>query len=410
MTAAASPKSPVNNNKLNGSPKATTLSTRSNNSSQMSGVFGKCAEPVPTNIASIRQQQISAQRNRSNVNMESVGGSASPAAEGEAFRKNNKTVGSPCAHAQLKKKAGSVPKSEVNIFSPPDPIVSKQVRPTQQHTDPFSENRVRDTGKIRKVLIPESSTKAPKAVSVRVSSNTKAKWESPFATDDVTNSLQAATLSSGSASPCPSSPSRSSYDASPMRGKRVPTKTDSDIFADVSNEASVPRGPSTNTRYQRSSQGLATMHNERSETDISKERANHKKIVNPPQQTMEGVFSVVEKKNRHPNYKFSAPFARQGSIAASARIGGRRHKVESVSVQRGEVVSPYANECDTTNNTPTPAEYSGSHPKRVFNDKHSSKTPYARQGSLPPSVRAAYARRVYHSTKKAASPFAVDDE
>lgn len=408
MTAAASPKSPVNNNKLNGSPKATNLATaqsRNNNSSQMGGVFGKCAEPVPTNIASIRQQQLAAQRNKSNVNMESVGGSSSPAAEGEAFKRNNKTVGSPNAHVHLKKKAGSIPRSEVNIFSPPDPIVAKPVRPTQQHTDPFSETRVRDTGKIRKVLIPESSTKAPKAVSVRVSEKSKAKWESPFATDDVTNSLQAA----ANGSPSLSSPSRSSYDGSPIRGKRVPVKTDSDIFAEPSTEPSPAREQSNNSRYQHSSQGLATLHNERSEAEVSKERAKHKKIVNPPQQTMEGVFTTVEKKNRHPNYRFSAPFARQGSIAASARIGGRRHKVESASAQRGEVVSPYANDCDASNNN-TPAEYNGNRPKKVFNEKHTTRTPYARQGSLPPTVRAAYARRVYHSSHKAASPFAVDDE
>lgn len=404
MTAAASPKSPVNNNKLNGSPTGRS-NAKSNSSAQMSGVFGKCTEPVPTNVASIRQQQLSAQRNRSSVSMESPGGSASPAVEAEAFRKGGKTVGTSSAQPMLKKKAGSVPMAEVNIYTPPEPIKPRKVRPTQQHTDPFSEDRVRDQGKLRKVLVPESSTKAPKAISLRVSENTKAKWESPYATDDVSNCLQTAT--SGTSSPSCSSPTRGSYDHSPIRGKRVPTKTDSDIFAEPSTEGSVPRGPSTNSRYQHSSQGLTTMHNERPEAEISKERANHKRVVNPPTQTMEGVFTIVEKKNRHPNYRFSAPFARQGSIAASARIGGKRHKVQPVAIQQGEVVTPFAN--DITSDSPAPAEFNGNRPKKVFAEKHTVRTPFARHGSLPPSQRANYARRTYHTSQKAASPFAVDE-
>eukprot|EP00744_Colponema_vietnamica_P001476 GILI01002445.1.p1 GENE.GILI01002445.1~~GILI01002445.1.p1 ORF type:complete len:378 (+),score=120.98 GILI01002445.1:198-1331(+) len=373
---AASPKSPSVT-----SPSRHN-SVANNNSTQVSGVFGKCTEPIPTNIASIRQQQQSAQRAKS----ESVPTGNFQTDDGFS---SNKTVSKPKLHSAFTKKAGSQALPEVNIFSPPAQSVHK-VRKTQQHTDPFAETRIRDNGHHRKNLVPESSLKDDKPVSIRVAKQSKLKYDSPFASDVVETGN----------SPSP---------MSPKAGKHCPRQEGSQIFAaPEATELSVSgREPSTNSRFQHSQQGYSTMHNELTNEEVSQSQTIHKKMVGPQKQTMEGVFSIVERKTRHPNYKFQAPFARQGSIAATVKLNGRRHQRQSESAKQGEVVSPFASALDTQQASPLPAEFSGSRPRRVFQDKHTSKTPFARQGSLPPSKNANYSKRVFK--QQPSSPFATHE-
>lgn len=373
---ASSPKSPSL------SSPTRTHNTVNNNSAQISGVFGKCAEPIPTTTASIRKQQQAAQRGKS----ESVPTGNFQNDDGFS---SNKTVSKPKLHPQLKKKAGSQPMSEVTIFSPPAPSVHK-VRTNQQHTDPFSEDRIRDQGHKRKNLIPESSTKAAKPVSVKVAAASKLKYDSPFASD----------IQETGNSPSPTSP----------LGKRCARQEGSQIFAapdQTELSQSGAREPSTNPRYKYSEQGNATMHNELTADEVSQSKMNHKKMVGPQKQSMEGVFTIVERKSKHPNYKFHAPFARQGSIAATVKLNGRRHQKNSEAAKQGEVVSPYASNLDAQQTSPLPNEFSGSRPRKVFNDKHSSKTPFARQGSLPPTKNANYSKRVYKQAPS--SPFATHE-
>ena len=298
------------------------------------------------------------------------------------FRGMTKTVGVPHANPAFKKKAGSMepsnPRSLSSVFTPPGPISPPGSRNKGNHTDPFSEDRIRDNGRQRKLLTPKPKT--PRMMSIRTKTECRpadGKETASRSTIKTTKERSKSTVFSNA-----DDETTNGVSLSPTEGSLSP-----------------PASPSR--RYQYSSHGRASMNRE-DQTDETPHKSCMKINDNMrKRESLAGVMSIapVVRNKKSLNYKFVSPFVRQISSAITVA------PAPNLSVSRRNQSKP-----TEAFKTPFARDNSfsvGSKPRahnRTFHSGQVAKTPFARHESANISQAARPGRRV--TTQAKTDPFA----
>ena len=363
-----------------------TLVTRKNNpaangSRAMSEALDSntCQSVSPAPMSPVRVQRQAAITKSTSVP------NGGPSGDDGNFRGMTKTVGVPHANAIFKKKAGSMeasnPRSQSSVFATPSPMPPPGTRNKTNHTDPFSEDRIRDIGKQKKLLTPKPKT--PRNISIR----TKTDFRPADAKENTTRS----TIKT----------KKESSKSTVFNNQEDETATNNGLSPTPEGSLSPPASPSRRFKY--SSQGNTSM----SRADVKDADEAPKKPcmkINEgmrKRQSLDGVMSVAQitKNKKSLGYKFVSPFARQLSSTITVS------PAPQLSVSRRNKSKP-----SETFKTPFARDNSysvGSKPRahnRTFHTGHIAKTPFARHESTNVSQTLRTNRRVAVQAKT--DPFA----
>jgi len=361
-----------------------TLVTRKNNpgangSRAMSEALDSntCQSVSPAPMSPVRVQRQAAITKSTSVP------NGGPSGDDGNFRGMTKTVGVPHANAIFKKKAGSMepsnPRSQSSVFATPSPMPPPGTRNKSNHTDPFSEDRIRDLGKQKKLLTPKPKT--PRNISIRTKTD--------FRPVDAKENASRSTIKTNKES------SKSTVFSTHE------TATENGLSPTPEGSLSPPASPSR--RFKFSSQGQSSMAradckdaDEAPKKPCMKINENMRK-----RQSLDGVMSVAQitKNKKSLGYKFVSPFARQLSSAITVTpapdlSSSRRNR----SKPNEAFKTPFARD----------NSYSvGSKPRahnRTFHTGHIAKTPFARHESANVSQTVRATRRMTVQAKT--DPFA----